>query len=347
MQLRGVAGADRERTVIERQVKHLMMLVDDLLDVSRIARGKVQLEMEDLDFADVVARAIEMVSPAIDDRAHSLTVDVPRGLMVRGDAARLAQVLANLLTNAAKYTDPHGALRLSARAAGQLLSVKMADNGRGIDPEVLPRVFDLFSQERQEMDRSQGGLGLGLAIVKNLVESHGGYVQAYSEGKGRGAEFTVFLPLAEQRAHEPLPRVLPAPRAARRGAGLNVLVVDDNADAAELLGDSLRAMGHVTRVAFDGPGALALASQFNPDVVLLDLGLPVMDGFEVARHLKSLPRAEVMAIIAVTGYGQANDRQRTCDAGFDDHLIKPIDIEKLDAWLCRRLEARLPAVHGT
>jgi signal transduction histidine kinase/CheY-like chemotaxis protein len=337
MQLRGVAGADRERTIIERQVKHLMTLVDDLLDVSRIARGKVHLERERLDFADVTARAIEMVSPAIDDRGHVLTVHVPRGLVVDGDAARLAQVLANLLTNAAKYTDPRGQIRISARAEGSFLHVEVSDDGRGIDPDILPRVFDLFSQEQQEIDRSRGGLGLGLAIVKNLVEAHGGHVHASSQGKGRGAEFSVYLPLAELRTDDgPIASAEAPLRAARHGQ--RILVVDDNVDAAELLGAALRALGHTAHVVFDGPCALEAAAQLQPDVVLLDLGLPVMDGFEVARRLRASPRFESVALVAVTGYGQENDRLRTRQAGFDEHLVKPIDLAQLDLWLQRRRE---------
>jgi signal transduction histidine kinase len=339
MELRGVKGADRERTVIQRQVKHLMTLVDDLLDVSRIARGKVQLKRERSDLADVAARAIEMVSPAVDDRRHTLTVDVPRGLIVHADTARLAQVLANLLSNSAKYTDPRGHIRISAQAQGAFACVKVSDNGRGIDPLMLPRVFELFSQERQEIDRSQGGLGLGLAIVKSLIEAHGGSVQAYSEGKGLGAEFVVQIPLAEQRAEEVTP--LPAKVQVAAGAGgLRILIVDDNADAAELLGEWLCTLGYTTRIAFDGPRAIELAAQFQPQVALLDLGLPVMDGFEVGRVLKEMRGLGDIALIAVTGYGQELDRQRTRAAGFEEHLVKPIDLEWLRDWL---LERRPPA----
>jgi signal transduction histidine kinase/DNA-binding response OmpR family regulator len=334
MELRGVKGADRERTVIQRQVKHLMTLVDDLLDVSRIARGKVQLKRERLDLADVTARAIEMVSPAIDDRRHTLTVEVPRGLIVDADSARLAQVLANLLSNSAKYTDPRGHIRISAQPWGSFARVKVSDNGRGIDPVMLPRVFELFSQERQEIDRSQGGLGLGLAIVKSLAEAHGGSVQAHSEGKGLGAEFVVQIPLAEQRAPEVAPVPPQALNPAPAGAGLRILIVDDNADAAELLSEWLRTLGHTTRIAFDGPRALEIAAQFQPEVALLDLGLPIMDGFEVARALKSAPSP--IALVAVTGYGQELDRQRTREAGFEEHLVKPIDLERLRDWLRER-----------
>jgi signal transduction histidine kinase len=335
MRLRGVSGADRERNVIERQVKHLMTLVDDLLDVSRIARGKVQLKRERLDFADVVARAIEMTSPAIDDRRHVLEVDVPRGLIVDADAARLAQVLANLLTNAAKYTDPGGRIRISAEAVDGQLRVRIVDNGRGIDPAILPSVFELFSQERQEIDRSQGGLGLGLAIVKSLVEAHQGSVRAYSEGKGKGAQLTVEIPLARVSGDGALAVADDAEKDQVR-PGLRILIVDDNTDAAELLGESLRELGHTARIAYDGPGALEVARRFLPEVALVDLGLPVMDGFEVARALKSMSETQNVILAAVTGYGQQHDRERTREAGFEEHLVKPVDLDRLENWLRER-----------
>jgi len=338
MRLRGVSGSDRERTVIERQVKHLITLVDDLLDVSRIARGKVQLKRELIDFADVTARAIEMTSPAIDDRQHVLTVDVSRGWVVYGDVARLAQVLANLLTNAAKYTESGGHIRVAAEPEGSFLRVSVTDDGRGIDPETLPRIFDLFTQERQELDRSQGGLGLGLAIVKNLVEAHGGRVHAHSEGKRRGAEFTIHLPLAERRSESTRPSTHEHRPSERTAHGLRILIIDDNTDAAELLAESLRTLGHTARTAFDGPRGLEVASQFRPEAALVDLGLPVMDGFEVARALRASPHTADIALVAVTGYAQERDRQRTREAGFEDHLVKPIDIHQLAAWLTRRFE---------
>ena len=335
MRLRNVAGAERERTVIERQVKHVVSLVDDLLDVSRITRGKVQLRRERVDLADVVAKAIEMTSPAIEERRHTLNVTVTRGLTVDGDPARLAQIVANLLTNAAKYTDPAGAIAIDGRADGAAVVLRVTDSGRGIAPDMLPRIFDLFSQERQEIDRSQGGLGLGLAIVKSLVQAHGGTVVARSDGKGHGSEFAVRLPLSAGTAIGPVPAE--GRRATRRDApavhGLRVLVVDDNEDAAEMLADSLSMLGHAIRVALDGPGALDAALEFHPDVALLDLGLPVMDGFEVAHRLRSLPGAAGIRLVAITGYGQEVDRARTRDAGFDEHLVKPVDLERLERWL--------------
>ena len=343
MRLRGVSGAERERTVIERQVKHLMTLVDDLLDVSRIARGKVQLKLERIDFADVAAQAIEMSSPAMDDRRHVFTVDVQRGCVVHGDSARLAQVVANLLTNAAKYTDAGGHIRLRAEPDGASLRVTVTDDGRGIDPDTLPRVFDLFSQERQELDRSQGGLGLGLAIVRSLIEAHGGTVWAHSDGKGRGAEFTFAIPLAELLRDSARPHEAEHRAPERSTLGLRILIIDDNVDSAELLADSLGIFGHVTQIAVDGPSGLELASHFRPEVALIDLGLPVMDGFEVARALRASPQTEHTALVAITGYGQESDRQRTREAGFQQHLVKPIDIDRLAVWLATR-GSPVPAV---
>jgi CheY-like chemotaxis protein len=277
-----------------------------------------------------------MTSPVIDDRRHTLTLDVPRGLVVEADASRLAQVVANLLTNAAKYTDPGGQIRIVAQPAGTFVRATITDNGRGIDPEMLPRIFDLFSQEGQELDRSQGGLGLGLAIVKNLLEAHGGSVQAHSEGKGRGAVFSLEVPLAELHSPDREPSAPAASAAESSKLGLRILIIDDNIDAAELLGETLRTLGHTTHIAFDGPSAIQAAPAFRPQVALIDLGLPVMDGFDVARALRSLPETANIPLIAVTGYGQESDRRRTREAGFEEHLVKPIDVEQLESWLHRR-----------
>ena len=330
MRLRNVPGAERERMIIERQVKHVVALVDDLLDVSRIARGQVQLKRERIDIADIVAKALEMNAPAIEERRHVLNVHVPRGLVVSGDAARLAQVLTNLLTNAAKYTDRAGTITITARLDHDHVEVVVADTGRGIAPETLPRVFDLFSQERQEIDRSEGGLGLGLAIVKSLVLAHGGTVEARSDGKGRGSEFMIRLPVDPHEATTSESAVVPSTQPAARR---RILLVDDNADALELLAASLEALGHVTRVATSGSSALQVVADFHPDVVLLDLGLPVMDGFEVARRIRALPDGAKIELVAITGYGRDIDRQRTRAAGFDQHLVKPVALEALNDWL--------------
>ena len=336
MSLRGLRGAERERSIIERQVKHVVTLVDDLLDVSRITRGKVQLKREDLDVADVVAKAIEMTGPALEGRQHTLLVEVPRGLRTQADAGRLAQVFANLLTNAAKYTEPKGTIAVSAAVDGSDVVIRITDNGNGITPDMLPRVFDLFVQERQDIERPQGGLGIGLAIVRSLVEAHGGGVTAFSEGRGKGSTFTVRLPAGaagESRA----PALVSSTRAV--AGGHRILIVDDNRHAAELLGDSLQALGHNVHVVFDGAQALAAIHHFEPDLALLDIGLPVMDGFELAVRLRAVQGFTNLPLIALTGYAQEMDRQRTGAAGFDEHLVKPVDVYALDE-LIRRVAQR-------
>ena len=328
MNLRGHAGAERERSIIERQVKHVVGLVDDLLDVSRITRGKVQLRRDYVDIADVVAKAIEMTSPAIEERRHTLAVDVPRGIGTDADAARLAQVFGNLLTNAAKYTDPGGEIRVSAARDDDVVVVRVADSGRGIRPDMLPHVFDLFVQEWQDSHRAQGGLGIGLAIVRSLVEAHGGSVTVASDGPGAGSTFTVRLPAASAlpAASVPVPDAKPSVAVGRS----RVLVVDDNEHGAELLADSLRALGYTVEVAYDGPTALRKAPAFVPDVALLDLGLPVMDGFELAERLRVDCGLGGLAFIAITGYAQELDRERTTSSGFRGHLAKPVDVHVVD-----------------
>ena len=333
MQLRGDETLYKERTLIERQVRHLVRLVDDLLDVSRITSGKIELKRERIEISEIIAKAIEMASPLIEQRRHNLRVDVPRhGLAVEVDTVRMAQVLANLLNNAAKYTEPHGGITVSAAmenlAEDPRVVLRVRDTGIGLSAEMLPRVFDLFVQERQAIDRAQGGLGLGLAIVRTLVELHGGTAEARSEGYGKGSEFIVRL-TAAPAGDEPAP-------ASRRESGivadpdaLRVLVVDDNVDSAELLAESVRLMGHVPRVAHDGPAGLRIGAEFRPDVGLLDIGLPVMDGYELARHLRALPGLESIRLIAITGYSQEADRLQAVAAGFERHLVKPIQLEQL------------------
>jgi signal transduction histidine kinase len=331
MRLRGDATLERERVVIERQTRHLVRLVDDLLDVSRIARGKIDLRLERLDVADVVAKAIEMASPLLEEREHDLDVQVPRGIVVNGDPARLAQVVANLLTNAAKYTETGGSVAIEAHATGDVVVLAVRDSGIGIAPEMLPRVFDMFAQESQALDRRQGGLGLGLTIVRNLTALHGGTVEARSAGRNRGSVFTVTLPLALATAGD-APRAEPARAAALAAAqGPFVLVVDDNEDAAAMLAEYVESLGYRVRAAHDGPGALKAAVETPPDIALLDIGLPVMDGYELAARLRQ--GAAAPKLVAITGYGQAADRQRTRAAGFDAHLVKPVDLEALAALL--------------
>jgi PAS domain S-box-containing protein len=325
-------AAERELGVIDRQVKHLVRLIDDLLDVSRITRGKIELKKEILDLASVVAKAVEMTSPLLEERRHTLTISVPRGrLWILGDSTRLSQVIANLLTNAAKYTDPGGRVEVSAEQEGGAIALCVRDSGIGIAPELLPVVFEPFVQEAQGIERAKGGLGLGLAIVKNLVELHDGRVEVQSQ-LGRGCEFKVVLPAHAGSAPEAQDHGKTGGREAAEGGGLEtdtprILVVDDNADAVTMLAELLQVLGYRTRTALDGPSALAVAHEFMPALALLDIGLPVMDGYELARHLRdALPDVR---LVAITGYGQDADRRRTSEAGFDAHLVKPIELERL------------------
>jgi signal transduction histidine kinase/DNA-binding response OmpR family regulator len=336
LRLRGIDAGERERAVIERQVRHLVGLVDDLLDVSRITRGKVRLKREVVELNEVVAKAVELASPLLEQHQHDLAIAVPRtGLGIMADSARLAQVVSNLLTNAAKYTPPAGRIRVAARAEDGEVVLRVSDTGIGIDPQVLPRIFELFAQDRQSIDRAQGGLGLGLAIVRSLVELHGGSVEARSEGRGRGSEFIVRLPRVDvQRStDEPGGSLRAASR--KPASGLRVLVVDVNEDAASMLGESLSESGHTIATAHDGPSALKAAAELRPDVALLDIGLPVMDGFELARQLRAMPELRTVRLIAVTGYGQEHDRRQSAEAGFDDHLVKPVDLDDLTALIQR------------
>jgi PAS domain S-box-containing protein len=340
LRLRGVAEGERERAVIERQVQHLVRLIDDLLDVSRIAGGKIELKHQRIEAAEIIARAVETASPLLEQKQHELVVDVPRsGLAVNGDPTRLAQVISNLVINAAKYTDARGRVRIEAARHGTDVAIAVTDNGRGIAPELLPKVFEMFVQEHQESDRSQGGLGLGLAIVRNIVVLHRGTATADSAGLGHGSTFTVRLPAcldaqtAVVEAAASSSSEVPYSEAAARGERGRVLVVDDNVDSAELMTMVLRMAGYNVQMAYDGPAALRSLEAFVPDVALLDIGLPSMSGYELAGHLrKQLPRVH---LIAVTGYGQEADRVRARAAGFDAHLVKPVDLVLLEQMMTR------------
>jgi PAS domain S-box-containing protein len=326
MKMRGAKENARERAMIERQAGHLVRLVDDLLDISRITRGNVGLKKRAMSLGDVVADAVETASPLLEERGHHLTVDVPiEKVVVDGDPDRLSQVVANLLTNAARYTPAGGhiAVRLSRDDGMAVLSVK--DDGVGIAPALLPRVFDLFVQGDQKLDRAGGGLGIGLALVRRLVELHGGAVALKSEGTDRGTEATLRLPLALATPAAGSTATEPAPK---RNA-VRALVVDDNPDAADSLAELLKVAGCVVDVANDGPSALALAAAHPPQLALLDLGLPVMDGFELAARLVEQAPSRPPRLVAVTGYGQPSDIARSREAGFRDHLVKPIDFAAL------------------
>ena len=332
MRLRGDTKTAREQQVIERQVNHLTRLVDDLLDVSRITRGKVELRKEKVEVTDVIAKAVEMASDLIEQRRHDLSVEVSNErLRVDGDPVRLAQVVANLLTNAARYTEPSGKIVVSARREGGDVVIRVKDNGIGISLELLPRVFDLFIQGHRSADRAQGGLGLGLALVKNLIELHGGTVAAMSGGPGKGSEFMIRLP-AVAEATEVRPTAAPEPELAParpRGDGRRVLVVDDNNDAADSLAEVLRDVGHEVAVAYGSVAALELAESFHPEVAVLDIGLPVMDGYELAARLRTNKQTADCRLIALTGYGQSRDRTRSEAGGFERHLVKPVDLDEL------------------
>jgi signal transduction histidine kinase/DNA-binding response OmpR family regulator len=332
LQLRERGG--RELNVIARQVQHLMRLVDDLLDVSRITRGKLELRKQPIELANAVLKGLEIASPLLERRRQRVRLDVPPdGLVVDADPDRLAQVVSNLLTNAAKYSEPDTQVEVEARRAGSSVELRVRDQGIGIAPEMLGRVFDTFVQQPQALDRSKGGLGLGLSIVRSLVGLHGGTVRAHSDGLGCGSEFVVTLPPSSHA--QPSEPDTPAQPAAAEPAGAakgvrRILVVDDNADAAVALAELLAELGHEVRVAHDGLEALALARAFRPDVCLLDIGLPVMDGYELAQRLRSqaeLP--EGVRMVAITGYGRDADRRRSKEAGFDAHLVKPVAFNAL------------------
>jgi PAS domain S-box-containing protein len=328
MMIRGDDRTRREREVIARQVTHMVRLVGDLLDVSRIARGKIQLERAPVALTRVIDKAIEAAVPLIEERHHALAVDVAPDLWLEADETRICQVISNLLTNAAKYTDRGGRIELRARRDGGDLVITVRDNGIGIAPALLPHLFDLFVQGKRTIERAEGGLGLGLAIVRSLVALHGGRVTARSDGPGRGSEVEVRLPALEHGA-APAARA-PAPIAAARAAH-RILVVDDNVDAADLLAELLAGMGYETRTVYDGRAALAADAEFAPDIALLDIGLPELDGYEVARRLRA--RGRPVRLVALTGYGRDTDRAAALAAGFDAHLVKPVELTALDAAL--------------
>jgi len=336
MKLHGVGMDARARDVIDRQVQHMSRLLDDLMDVSRITRGRVELRRQIVDLAEPVAKAIEQTSAMLEQKTQRLVLEAaPAALPVLGDPVRLAQVVANLLTNASKYSRAGSTVVVRTRREGARITLEVVDEGIGIATELLPHVFDSFVQAPQAIARSRGGLGLGLAIVKTLVEMHGGSVEAHSGGEGHGSRFVLFLPVHETTSEdEPAtPRALELAPLPPRDA--RVLVVDDNTDAAELVVEALSSAGYEARAAFDGPSALAEAERFHPHVAVLDIGLPVMDGYELAQRLRENENGP-HTLIALTGYGQPSDRQRALAAGFDQHFVKPLALETLLRYLRRR-----------
>ncbi|MGZ4968859.1 MAG: transporter substrate-binding domain-containing protein [Methylobacter sp.] len=314
------------RDVIGRQVEHMVRLVDDLLDVSRISRGKIELKKQPVEVSTIVQRAVETSQPLIDAHRHQISIHLPpEPIIIEGDLVRLSQVVSNLLNNAAKYTDAGGCINLTVEPSGNELFIKVRDNGRGIDPSALPGLFQLFHQVDYSIDRAEGGLGIGLALVKNLVAMHGGEVSAQSEGRGKGSEFVIRLPLPQSPA-VPVPSQTNSKPAEN---SLRILVVDDNKDAAESLSWLLSSQGHTVSLAYDGHTALEIALAEKPQVVLLDIGLPGMDGYEVARVLRQSPALGTTHLIALSGYGRQEDRELANAAGFNDYLTKPVNFDDL------------------
>ena len=326
MKIKNDRDVGRERAIIERQSRQLMRLLDDLLDVSRISRGTVDLKRTRISVAELVTKSIETSAPLFETKRHRLDVDVSPDLQLDADLERMAQVVSNLLTNAAKYTPPGGHIVVRAVRERDDVVLTVRDNGIGIAPEILPLVFEMFVQARQGADRGQGGLGLGLSIVRAIVRRHGGDASARSAGKGEGSEFEVRLPVASE-----VGAILAAPSGnpgiPRTALARRVLIVDDNVDAASLLAEAVTAMGHETCVVYDAVNALKTAETFRPNIALLDIGLPVMDGYELAMHLRA--KSDPARLIAVSGYGQPGDREQSRRAGFEAHMVKPVDLGDL------------------
>lgn len=324
--------------IMNRQVDHMVRLVDDLLDVSRITSGKIELRMEPIDIATVIRQAIESSRPLALAARHDVTLQLPNlPVIVNADAVRLAQVFGNLLNNACKYSEPGGKIHVTANQQGDYVLVSVKDTGVGIEAPMLPKIFELFTQIDQSLERSQGGLGIGLSLVKSLIELHGGTVTALSEGLGHGSEFIVRLPIAVTDAalddsHDP--DVVASLQSIR------ILVVDDNRDSASTLEMLLRLQKNETRLAYDGEEAIAIAEEFRPDVLLLDIGLPKLNGYEVARRIRTMPWGRQMILVALTGWGQEEDRRKSKDAGFDGHIVKPVDHIELKALLTELMARR-------
>ncbi|MEX2142723.1 MAG: response regulator [Pirellulales bacterium] len=335
----------RAGDILARQVQMMARLVDDLLDVSRITRGKIELRKEVVELQAAITRAVATVEPLISARQHELTISMPdRPVRLLADPARLEQILANLLNNAAKYTDPGGRIRLDVEQTEQIAEVHVRDTGVGIPEQLLPRVFDLFMQGDRSLDRAQGGLGIGLTLVRSLVELHGGQVEVSSEGTGRGSEFIVRLPvIVPDTPHSGLARG--SRDCEPRSDARRILLIDDNVDLTTTMSALLRLGGHEVAVCCDGPAGIEAATELQPEVILVDIGLPGMNGYEVASRLRQMPLFDRTMLVAVTGYGQADDRRRAREAGFDHHLVKPVFFEALQQLLAGpELAARVQGV---
>jgi PAS domain S-box-containing protein len=331
------AQLDRAVATMQRQLDHLVRLVDDLLDISRITRDKIELRKQTVELASILYQSAEVCRPLAESANHRMTIKLPdEPVYLDADPVRLTQVFSNLLNNACKYTEPGGSISVIAEQNGNEVVVKVKDSGVGISPEKLTSIFEMFAQVDQTLERSQGGLGIGLTLVKRLVEMHGGSVEAASAGKGQGSEFTVRLPIAAEKTNAVPPphRVEPRPIGGRR-----ILIVDDNADAATSLAMLLKITGNETRTAYDGLAALKVSESFRPEIVLLDIGLPKLNGYEVCRRLRAEPWGQDVMLVAMTGWGQDEDRRKTSEAGFDEHVVKPIEYAALVKLLAQRQSA--------
>jgi CheY-like chemotaxis protein len=307
----------------------MALLLDDLLDVSRISRGRLELRLQPTALGDIVNAAVETSRPLLDRKHHRLSLEVPNeALKVSADPIRLSQVLSNLLSNAAKYTDERGEISVSAAREGEEVVIRVRDNGIGISPESQGHIFEMFSQLSPALERAEGGLGIGLALSKGLVDLHGGRIEVYSAGLGKGSEFAVHLPLLQPGGVGPSKPAVPA---ADAGGGRKVLIVDDNVDALESLAMLLEMQGYAVQMASSGLAALDIAERSPPDVAVLDIGMPGLNGYEVARRIRSEPWGAAMRLIALTGWGQAEDVQRARASGFDHHVTKPVDFDALQA----------------
>ncbi len=316
--------------VIERQVRHMALLLDDLLDISRVTRGTLVLRLQPTDLASMIDAAVETARPAIDAKRHTLAVQIPQeSVRFNADPLRMAQILANLLTNAAKYTDAEGRIGLAASLEREHVTIRITDNGIGISAAALPKIFEMFAQVSSARDRSEGGLGIGLALTKGLVELHGGHIEARSAGLGRGSEFTVRLPAAA--VSDTGRQESTAAKSSRRPASRRILVADDNRDAAESLAALLQLDGHEVTIVHDGDAALSAFAASRPDIALLDIGMAGMNGYEVARAIRQAHPGSLAKLVAITGWGQENDRLRAFAAGFDFHFTKPVDLQRLSA----------------
>jgi PAS domain S-box-containing protein len=340
LQILRLSDGDRQtieqaRAVMDRQLSHMVRLIDDLLDISRISRNKMELRRGRVVLADVVGSAVETARPLIETLLHELVVSLPaEPIILDADHTRLAQVFSNLLTNSAKYTPPGGRIVLSAKRSGGTLTLSVSDNGIGIPAGSLVNIFDMFSQVDRSIERSAGGLGIGLALVKGLVEMHGGTVAAASEGDGKGSTFTISLPVWAGRTEAAGSAPADCGNLAR-GPGRRVLIVDDNRDGADSLATMLRLMGNEVRTASDGLQALEQAESFRPDVILMDVGMPKLNGLDATRRIRATPWGESITIIALTGWGQPGDRERSHEAGCDGHLVKPVDLTELGRTLAK------------